>query len=315
MPPYRRRYRRYNYRRRRRYYRRRFGTGGGDRKPPSSYAEAYGYLKYFFEVYAAFVSSIAAKGANPVVLYAQPEVLSMISRLVIQDDLEEKDIEYMYSAQTSALAASGSASIASDIHKLFISCYLLPMRKHVKNFNELIEQVPKKEYKIGEGENAPTFSSFASSKLFVDQTDSQTALLIALKSRVKSLIQALTKRKLPFSLALSEWCCSYLKAKRRHNKSVYFWRIRTVPRYMILLTMSINALWRSARYADTLVKYLKEINYVKNPMSAYKLKKSLESGDEKVRAAATLEQSLYAQKDLKIAPLDIKSEFAKEINY
>lgn len=310
---YRRRYRRYGYRRRRRYYRRRFGTGGGDRKPPSSYAEAYGYLKFFFEVYAAFVSSIATKGANPVVLYAQPEILSMISRLVIQDDLEQKDIEYMFSAQTSALTASGSADIATDIHKLFISCYLLPMRKHVKNFNELVDKVPKKEYKLGEG-NDKSFTSFASSSLFVEQGDSQTALLIALKSRVKNLIQSLTKRKLPFSLALSEWCLSYLKAKRRSSKNVYFWHLRTVPRYMILLTMSINALWRSARYADTLIKYLGEINYVKNPMSAYKLKKSLESTDAKIKAAAELEQSLYKQKDLKVAPLDIKSGFAKEIN-
>lgn len=314
MPPYRRRYRRYGYRRRRRYYRRRFGTGGGDRKPPSSYAEAYGHLKFFFDVYSSFVSSIASKGANSVVLYAQPEVLSMISRLVIQDKLEQPDIEYMYSAQVSALTASGSSSIASDIHKLFISCYLLPLRKHVKDFNALTEAVPKKEYKIADGDDSKTFTSFASNSLFLEQVDSLTALLLALKSRVKNLIQSLTKRKLPFSLALSEWCYSYLKAKRRSNKSVYFWRIPTVPRYMILLTISISKLWSSARYADTLKKYISEINYVKNPMSAYKLKKSLESGDEKVRKAAQLEQSLYRQKDLAIAPLDIKSEFAKEIN-
>lgn len=310
MPPYRRRYRRYGYRRRRRFYRRRFGIGGGDRKPPSSYSQAYGFIKHFFSTYAKFVSTLAEKHANGPALYAQPEILSLCARLFIQEDLPEDDIKYIYSIQLKA--ANSNTALTTDILNYFVSFYLLPIKTHVKDFQSVVNSLPTAEYDAGTKEAPVKIKSFARNALFTsEQANSTQALLIALKSRIKNLIQGLTKRKLPFSLALSEWCYEYLKAKRRLNKSVYFWRFKSVPRYMVLLTISIANLWMSTRYAPRLLKYLTELNFVRNPTSPYRLKKLLEAKDEKALA----EQALAHREKLDIAPLAVNSDFAKDINY
>ena len=109
--------------------------------------------------------------------------------------------------------------------------------------------------------------------------DTPSALaFIALKKQFKDALQKATKRNLPFLLAVSSWCNSYLKNKKRRKKLLYFWKMKSVPRFLILYTIAVAQAWRPLKYGDTLFSLLSEISFVRQTAPRRQLLEMAQAG-------------------------------------
>ena len=145
-------------------------------------------------------------------------------------------------------------------------------------------QQPPPPPQIQQPPQAPAAPDFVPYNPFDDAADYST-LLQALKTQFKDSLQRCTKRNLPISLAVSSWAHSFLKHKKKRKGLLKFWKWRSVPRFMILLTMTTIGIWCQTKYGAALESMLHEIDFVRNQISNARLLQLAQAGIPEAQAA------------------------------
>ncbi len=243
---------------RRRYLRRRFGVGGGNRKRPSSYSIAYGFTKQFDKIISdnATVFSTAPALSD---IYSNYKLLAQLARVFFETNIDTPDVNSF-----SSLSQDNPGLVKADFTKLIKELYSGVLRNHVEE---------KTVIAINTAADLPiaTVKSYASEK---------DTLLQVFKTQFKDALQKVTKRNLPFSLAVSSYVLSYLKNKKRRRKYLNFWKFKSVPRFMILLTHNLKAIWGPTKYGRYLENLLAEIDYIKMTTGTRRLLQLARAGVE-----------------------------------
>lgn len=234
---------------RRRYLRRRFGAGGGNRKRPSSYAVAYGFTKQFDKIISKY-SGIGDGAGNFGEIYGNAYVLTLCARIFFESNIANKDATLISNLKTT-YAGLNKDTLTQMVNELFNGV----LENHV-------ESKPRVDIKQAGGLPATTNPSHGN----LTET-----LLSVFKTQFKDSLQKVTKRNLPFSLAVSSWCLSYLKNKKRRKKYLNFWKFKSVPRFMILLTFNLKDIWENTKYGRSLESYLGEIDFLKQTATTRRL--------------------------------------------
>ena len=221
---------------RKRFYRRRFGAGGGNRKRPSSYNIAYGFTKVFDQIIREDV---------PAERKEDMQFLSAASFMFITEKLDHDTADTI------------NTSWGTNV-KIFGRLWLGPKINHMTNVDPKAN-LPESQMTPGGEHVEPKLQEWGS----VTTALKENVTLIALKRQFKDALQRCTKRNLPFALALASWCYSYLKNKRR-KKKFFFWKYKSVPRYMILLTLQMKPIWENMKYGPSLLNLLQELSFVFN---------------------------------------------------
>lgn len=233
---------------RRRYFRRRFGAGGGNRKRPSSYAVAYGYTKQFDKIISEFASSFP--GVKEVgVIYSNLNMLSLAAKMFFESGIDATDTSFF--TKTAGYENIDKGILAQFGNALFSGV----LRNHAVDDKPFAHT-----YSDGVPDDYP--ASYGSGK---------EMLIQVLKVQLKDALQRVTKRNLPFSLAVSSWCLSYLKNKKRRRKFLNFWKFKSVPRFMILLTYNLKEIWGKTKYGLSLDNILSEVDFVKQTAGTRRL--------------------------------------------
>lgn len=267
---------------RRRYLRRRFGAGGGNRKRPSSYAIAYGYTKQFDMLISRYASSFP--GTHYGNLYTGSEILSFLARIFFSSVLSDVDAQLLNKLQAE-LGDDPKAPVAGnwpqDIAKKKAAFF---------NFGREIFTGPMKNHST---EDAPAFSFDGKFVPHFDYTQFQavantgttvaSTLLVCLKTQLKDSLQKVTKRNLPFALAISSYTLSYLKNKKRKAKYLNFWKWKSVPRFIYLLTQAFKSVWEGAKYGPSLINLMKEVDFVKQTTGTKRLIQLAQAGVQAAR--------------------------------
>ncbi len=234
---------------RRRYLRRRFGAGGGNRKRPSSYAVAYGFTKQFDKIigkYANVGEGVAALGD----IYGNMQFLVRCARLFLESNITTVDRTYLDTLYT-GLGEAKKTQIENLVSELFNGVLVNHTDEPMSVTVESVRHVP--------AERAARY------------TDEKETLLQVFKTQFKDSLQRVTKRNLPLSLAVSSWCLSYLKNKKRRRKYLNFWKFKSVPRFIILITLNLKSIWGSTKYGRSLDSLLSEIDFLKQTATTRRL--------------------------------------------
>lgn len=265
---------------RRRYFRRRFGAGGGNRKRPSSYAVAYGYTKQFDVIIGRYASDFP--GTSYSNLYTNPAMLSLCARIFFSSSLDAEDVRILNNLQAELGADPGApvngqawdqtiarkkAGFFSFGKELFTG----PLRNHAQ------EDAPAFSF---DGNFVAHFDYKTFKPLANSGATAASTLLVCLKTQLKDSILKVTKRNLPFALAISSYILSFLKNKKRRRKYLNFWQWKSVPRYIYLLAYALSPVWKDAKYGPSLLNIMKEVDFVKQTTGTRRLIQLAQAGVE-----------------------------------
>lgn len=265
---------------RRRYFRRRFGAGGGNRKRPSSYAVAYGYTKQFDMIISKYASSFPGTSFSN--LYTNTSVLSLCARVFFSTNFDDGDArvlnrlqeEFGPDPQAPLQGGAWDQTISHKKQGFFVfgrELFTGPMRNHAQ------EDAPAFSF---DGLYVPHFEHRQFRPVANSGGNAASTLLVCLKTQLKDSLLKVTKRNLPFALAVSSYILSFLKNKRRRRKYLNFWQWKSVPRFIYLLTYALSPVWKDAKYGPSLLNIMKEVDFVKQTTGTKRLIQLAQAGVE-----------------------------------
>lgn len=261
---------------RRRYLRRRFGAGGGNRKRPSSYAVAYGYTKQFDIIIGKYAPNLAnTPYAN---IYTDPQLLSLCARVFFSSSFSQNDVDVLNAKQLAigvdpaAVAGAYDQTIAHrkrHFFNLFKDLFTGPLKNHST------DDAPAFDFQSANVANFE-YTRFAPNDL--DDAGRASNILSCLKAQLKDSLLKVTKRNLPFALAISSYLLSFLKNKKRRRKYLNFWKWKSVPRFIFLLSYAVSDVWKDAKYGPSLLNIMKEVDFVKQTAGTRRLIQLAQAG-------------------------------------
>lgn len=292
------------YRRRRGYYKRRFlkrrfGVGGGNRKRPSSYSVAYGFTKQFDKLVRDWASNLASVNYGD--LYSKPSFLAAASNVFLNTEITETDKAFLDVDQAALANQADRNAYFTMIHQFFVG----PANNHVENIQEMFAWssrhvrdgilnaaaidaarqqnalhdahapgAPAQRVAVPQAIHFNVITPFSARNINNDNA----ALLIALKTQMKDALLKITKRNLPFALAISSWAYSFLKYKKKRKKYLNFWKWKSVPRFMILCAFSLKQIWSRLKYGSALSSLYTEIDFVRQTLPRRRLLELAQAG-------------------------------------
>lgn len=280
---------------RRRYIRRRFGVGGGNRKRPSSYSVAYGFTKQFDKLVTKWASSLTTNGYGD--LYSKSQFLANLANMFISNSISEVDKGWFRADQQTIANIGDRTAYFNLVNEFFAGVSF----NHVENPSQFVAFIARGgEDVVGNqaaidaavGANAliapgapgavpvPAPVTYKAVKAIHinNVNNSLAAILVALKTQLKDAILKVTKRNLPFSLAVSSWAYSFLKYKKRKKKYLNFWKWKSVPRFIILITFALKQIWSTLKYGSALSALYNEIDFVQQTASRRQLLQYAQAG-------------------------------------
>lgn len=283
---------------RRRYIRRRFGVGGGNRKRPSSYSVAYGFTKQFDKLVTKWASSLTANGYGD--LYSKSQFLANLANMFISNSISDVDKAW-FRADQATIAKIGDRTAYFNLVSEFFAGVSY---NHVENpslFVDFIsrggedvvgnqaeiDRVVAANRLVAANQAAPIPQAAvykAVAALHINNVNNHlSAILVALKTQLKDAILKVTKRNLPFSLAVSSWAYSFLKYKKRRKKYLNFWKWKSVPRFIILIAFALKQIWSTLKYGSALSALYNEIDFVQQTASRRQLLQYAQAGVQGAR--------------------------------
>lgn len=283
---------------RRRYIRRRFGVGGGNRKRPSSYSVAYGFTKQFDKLVTKWASSLTANGYGD--LYSKSQFLANLANMFISNSISDVDKAW-FRADQATIAKIGDRTAYFNLVSEFFAGVSY---NHVENpslFVDFIsrggedvvgnqaeiDRVVAANRLVAPNQAAPVPQAAvykAVAALHINNVNNHlSAILVALKTQLKDSILKVTKRNLPFSLAVSSWAYSFLKYKKRRKKYLNFWKWKSVPRFIILIAFALKQIWSTLKYGSALSALYNEIDFVQQTASRRQLLQYAQAGVQGAR--------------------------------
>lgn len=277
---------------RRKFFRRRFGIGGGNRKRPSSYSVAYGFTKQFDKL----LTKASNTGLDPETIYECPTYLAHLARLFFSLDLQ--NTQYSAPSITNQILNNEMFNSLAEFELSFFTGVLV---NHIDNDSRLINiiqksvtemkswddiapryphaQVPARVDADGQPiAQRPAISVRVFKEAKVGPNNEVSFLFTAFKTQFKDALQKCTKRNLPIALAVASWAYSFLKHKKKKKGRLSFWKWKSVPRFMVLLTISTMELWKETKFGVALINIIREIEFVRNKISQNKLYKMAAAG-------------------------------------
>lgn len=270
---------------RRRYLRRRFGAGGGNRKRPSSYAVAYGYTKQFDIIIGKYAPNFANSAYSNI--YSNVHLLSLCARVFFASKIEASDVDVLNTAQ-GALGQDPAANPVDGRYDQVLSGYKAHFYNMVKDLftgpmrNHAQDDAPAFAFPQGRRVDHFEYRTFQAVPNVGDGAASN--LLICLKTQLKDSLLKVTKRNLPFALAISSYLLSFLKNKKRRRKYLNFWKWKSVPRFIFLLAYSVSDVWKDAKYGPSLLNIMKEVDFVRQTASTRRLIQLAQAGVDNAQA-------------------------------
>lgn len=147
-----------------------------------------------------------------------------------------------------------------------------PMRNHAQ------DDAPAFTFPAGRAVAHFTYKTFQAVPNAGDGAASN--LLVCLKTQLKDSLLKVTKRNLPFALAVSSYLLSFLKNKKRRKKYLNFWKWKSVPRFIFLLAYTISDVWKDAKYGPSLLNIMKEVDFIKQTAGTRRLIQLAQAGVE-----------------------------------
>lgn len=279
---------------RRRYIRRRFGVGGGNRKRPSSYSVAYGFTKQFDKLVTKWASSLATNGYGD--LYSKSQFLANLANMFISNSISDVDKGWFRADQATIQNIGDRTAYFNLVSEffagvtfnhvenpaLFVAYISRGGEDIVGNQDEIDAAIAANRLPANANNQRPVPRAItykAVTALHINNVNSAlSAILVALKTQLKDALLKVTKRNLPFSLAVSSWAYSFLKYKKRRKKYLNFWKWKSVPRFIILIAFALKQIWSTLKYGSALSALYNEIDFVQQTASRRQLLQYAQAG-------------------------------------